>query len=301
LLKIAYEKADGRPLENVVALAQQYLQSVTSTPFSQSGINTQAPENHNNVLKVEELEDISVHFLSYYCKTWEWRKTISSCNKHGQTLAHISVMLGYLNLLRHLVAWGIDLNSTDLQGSTALHYAFLCNKTECATLLILSGADQLTLDELGRSPWVLNPSMVNEVTSRLRGVSTLYDNFSVSHHSMDTGFETERPEEASALRAKYLLVERWLQQMEEDQHSTDSLGSDPWPEFRASPAHLSANLVYEDGKGIQSNPAKSICHFRALIFFYYSSLRFGDQKPSYRRSPPRSIGRNGTESPIWCA
>ena len=181
---------------------------------------------------------------------------------------HISVMLGYINLLRHLVAWGIDLNLTDFNGSTALHYAFLYNKTECATLLILSGADELTLDELGRSPCVLNPSMVDEVTSQLRGVSRIYGSFSVSCHSMDNGCETERPEE---LRAKYLLGERWLQQKEEDQHSTDGLSSDPWPGFRTSPAHLSANLGYENGKEIQSNPTKAICHFIALTFFYHST------------------------------
>jgi len=273
LLRLMYEKADGGPLENLVALAQQYLQRVTSTPFSQ-GINTQAAEaakDYNNVLKEEELEEISIHFLSDYCRTEGWRKTISSCNKHGQTLAHISVMLGYLHLLRHLVAWGIDLNLTDLQGSTALHYAFLCRKTECATLLILSGADELTLDELGRSPWVLNPSMVDEVTSRLRGVSRIDDSLAVSCHSMDNGGETEPPEEASALRAKYLLVERWLHQMEEDQHSIDGLSSDLGAEFRTSPAHLSANLGYENGKEIQSNPTKAICHFVTLISFYYST------------------------------
>jgi len=249
LLKLVYEKADGGPLENVIALAQQYLQSVTSTLLGQGGINTQAVENYS-VLKVEELEEISIHFLSYYCKTEEWRNTISSCNKHGQTLAHISVMLGYLNLLRHLVAWGIDLNITDWQGSTALHYAFLCKKKECATFLIHSGVDELTLDELGRSPWVLNPSLVNEVTSRLRGMSRIDDSLSVSCHSMDNGYETERPEEASAHRAKYLLVERWLKQMKEDRHNTDSLGSNPGPGFRTSPTDLSLNLGYGNGKEI---------------------------------------------------
>jgi len=263
-----YEKADGGPLENVVALAQQYLQSVTSTPFSQGGLNTQAAENCNNVLKVEELEEISIHFLSCYCSTEEWSKTISSCNRHGQTLAHISVMLGYLSLLRHLVAWGIDLNLTDLQGSTALHYAFLYNKPECAALLIRSGADELTLDELGRSPWALNPSMVDEVTSRLRGVSRIDDSFPVSCYSMDNVCETERPEEASSPRAKYLLVERWLQQMEEEQHS---LSSDPGSGFRTRPVNVSANLGDENSKDIQSNATEAICHLRALTFFYYST------------------------------
>ena len=208
-----YEKADGGSLENVAASAKQYLQnSITSAPSS-----TRPAERHNDALEVDGLEDVAIGFLSNYCGAEEWKVTISSCNKHGQTLAHVSVMLGYLKLLRYLVIWGMDLNLVDFQGSTALHYAFLCNKAECAIFLIRSGADELILDALGQSAWVLNPALGGEVTSLLRPTSKFSSSSMFPRIlGLDTKYKTEQPEAGAALRAKYLLVERWLQQMEEE-------------------------------------------------------------------------------------
>ena len=212
-----YEKADGGSLENMTALAQQYIKSITSTPSSEGLTDT---KTYNDALEVDGLEDVAIDFLSYYCRAKDWKVIISSRNKHGQTLAHVSVMLGYLKLLRYLVIWGMDLNLADFQGSTALHYAFCCNKAECAIFLIRSGADELILDELGQSAWVLNPALGDEVASRLRLRSTSKFESSYSMFSRvldpDIKYETERPETEAALRAKDLLVERWLQQMERE-------------------------------------------------------------------------------------
>ena len=83
-------------------------------------------------------------------------------------------------LLGSLIGWGIDLNLTDLHGTTALHYTFLSNESACAVLLIHSGADELVLDELGRSAWGLSPSLADECMSRLRGVPKVDGSFSVS-------------------------------------------------------------------------------------------------------------------------
>jgi hypothetical protein len=261
LLKLVYEKADGGSLENAAAIAQQCLQSLTPAPASQGSITTRAVEQQNGIstshfrLNVAELEEISILFLSNYSRKEEWREIISSRNQFGQTLAHISVMLGYLKLLQHLITWEINLDLTDLTGSTALHYAFLCNKGECAICLILSGAKELARDELGRSPWDLNPSLIDDVTSRLRGVSKIDGSFSVSCQPVDNECETE-PEEAAVLRAKYLLVQRWQQQMEEEQHSTDSWCGGQIPRLGTSPACLPSSPGYKNGKKIQLNPTR---------------------------------------------
>ena len=74
-------------------------------------------------------------------------------------MAHISVTLGYIRLLQHLSTWQIDLNIVDHMGSTALHYAYLFIQEDCARLLIASGADPFILDDLGRSPSSLHPSL----------------------------------------------------------------------------------------------------------------------------------------------
>ena len=203
-----YDQVDGGSLE---AIAKQYLQSsVTSAPSS-----TCAAERHNDALEVDGLEEAAITFLSRYCGAEGGQVLLSTSNKHGQNLAHVSVMLGYLKLLRYLVTWGIHLNLTDFQGSTALHYAFLFNKAECAIFLIRSGANQSTLDKLGQSAWALNPALGSEVTPRLLFASIFESSSSMSPRilGLDSRYEKEQPGEGAASRAKYLLVERWLQQM----------------------------------------------------------------------------------------
>ena len=87
---------------------------------------------------------------------WPQIATVSSRNQDGQTLAHVSVMLGYLRLLSSLIEWGIDLNLTGFMGSTALHYVLLSNESACAVFLLCPDVAKLALDGLGRPPWDLN-------------------------------------------------------------------------------------------------------------------------------------------------
>ena len=145
---------DGRPLESILTSIQQRLEVAMGSSTDANVHNTQEHGGSQTAhlhLQLEELEDLSIRFLSAHSEAKNWKQIISLQNKSGQTMAHMAVMLGYLRLLGSLVKWGIDLNLTDFNGSTALHYAFLCNESACAILLIRSGVDELALDELGRS------------------------------------------------------------------------------------------------------------------------------------------------------
>ena len=246
-LKMVLETLDGRPLENVLTSIHQCL---TAAMGSSTDDNVHTTQEHGGGLRAhrfqaEELEDISIRFLSAYSRATNWKQIVSLQNKSRQTMAHISVMLGYLRLLDALVEWGIDLNLTDLQGSTALHYAFLCNESACAILLIRSGADELALDELGRSPQDLNPSLIDEVTSQLRGVFKVDDSSSVACLPAE---EMDPLDEAAALKAKYLLVQRWLQGMSDEHYSPEGLRGGHLPRPGTASASLSPNLDYGNGK-----------------------------------------------------
>ena len=217
---------DGRPLETIFTSIQQRLDVVMGSSTDANVHNTQEHRGSQTAhlhFQLEELEDVSIRFLAAHSEAENWKQIVSLQNKSGQTMAHMAVMLGYLRLLGSLVEWGIDLNLTDFNGSTALHYAFLCNESGCAILLIRSGADELALDELGRSAWDLNPSLADECTSRLRGVPKVDGSFSVSCHPAEEEREMERPGESAALEANYLLMQRWLQRMEEAQGDINDL------------------------------------------------------------------------------
>jgi hypothetical protein len=254
LLETVLERVDGSPLQDILTSLQQVLATASQSSAGASAHTT--PEHEKGLtahvhFQVDELEDLSIHFLSAHSGAPNWKQTVSLQNHVGQSLAHLSVMLGYLRLLSSLVQWGIDLNLTDLKGSTPLYYAFLCNEPACAVFLIRWGADELALDELGRSPWELNPCMVDEVTSQLRVESKADGSYSVICRPMNQEYETEPPEDAANLRAKWLLVQKWLQQMEVGQHSTDCLGGDHIPRSGTAPACLPPYLRYENGKSIQ--------------------------------------------------
>ena len=210
------ERLDGTPLENVLTSIQQCLAVAMG---SSTDPNVHTSMGHVEGLGAhrcfQELEKFSIHFLSTYSRATNWNQIVSLQNECGQTMAHIAVMLGYFQLLGSLVEWGIDLNLTDSKGSTALHYAFLCNELACAVLLIRSGADELALDELGRSPWDLNPFLVLKITPRLRGLRKIDGSFSVSCHPVGEEWqETELPGDDVGLAANWHpLVTNWLLQM----------------------------------------------------------------------------------------
>ena len=249
------EMVDGRQLEDILTSIQQRLEVAMG---SSTDDNLDTTSDHGGSLaahldfQVEELEDLSIRFLSAHSKAENWKQIVSLQNKTGQTMAHMAVMLGYLRLLGSLIEWGIDLNLTDFNDSTALHYAFICNESACVVLLIRSGADELALDALGRSARGLNLSLVHEFTSQLRGVPKVNGSFSVSCRPADEESEMERLEEVAALEANYLLVQIWLRRMKEEECIIGDLNGEHMPQSGILPPCLPSNLGYWTGKRLST-------------------------------------------------
>ena len=132
-------------------------------------------------------------------------------------MVHISVVFGFLRLLQHLVVWGIDLQVPDDMGLTALHYAYFFQQEECLVLLLRSGANRFVLDHLGRTPSDLAPQLDRKLRLDPLG-SYIGDTCEPcpSRCSLVTDCDLDMPEEAEMLNAKYLLVQRWVLQVESD-------------------------------------------------------------------------------------
>ncbi|EDR11860.1 uncharacterized protein LACBIDRAFT_313737 [Laccaria bicolor S238N-H82] len=80
------------------------------------------------------------------------RDAISYASQSGQTLLHLSTLLGFSTLLRFLIGHGIDLDARDRNGFTALHFAGISQSKDCANILIEAGADAEIVNALGKTP-----------------------------------------------------------------------------------------------------------------------------------------------------
>ena len=216
MLKSVYQKADEGTVQKTFESVQQSLSAMGTHP--KPSLDTRADHSDNREgagtsPRPEEvnLEDFSIHFLRTYSIHPNWKQIISSCNDYGQTMAHTSVTLGYLRLLRHLFMWEIDLNVADTMGLTALHYAYLFKQEECAKFLIHSGVDQFVLDDLGRSPSDLDPSLEVKLHS-IMGI----DGNSHAEGASPIECDTEIPDEARELHAKHFLLRQWMRQGEDE-------------------------------------------------------------------------------------
>jgi hypothetical protein len=90
----------------------------------------------------DQFEEIAIQILDSYSMLRDWGKAVSRPNEYGQTLAHLTVSLGYTRLLEQLISWKIDLSVRDATGVTALHFARLFDRPDCVSLLTRNGADQ---------------------------------------------------------------------------------------------------------------------------------------------------------------
>jgi hypothetical protein len=216
MLKSIYQKADETAVLQTLTSSQQSPATMDTHPNPRLNTSPDHSDNHEGAEtfptpKEENLEEISIHFLRTYSIRPNWRQIISSCNAYGQTMAHISVTLGYLRLLRHLFTWEIDLNVVDYMGLTALHYAYLFKQEECARFLIQSGVDQFILDDLGRSPSDLDSALEVRLNSTME-----IDRDNHAEGVSPDGYDTEMPDGAGKLYAKQFLVQQWMRQGEDE-------------------------------------------------------------------------------------
>ena len=86
-----------------------------------------------------------------------FREIVSTKNKWGQTLAHLSIFYDYPSLLRSLIDWRIDLTIADANGLTALHYAYMKGDLNSIRTLRRGGGSEIVMDNLGRTPLDLLP------------------------------------------------------------------------------------------------------------------------------------------------
>ena len=112
---------------------------------------------------VGELEGWTLRFLASLADTPNWENTVSLVNEHHQTLAHLAVMFRYTTLLKKVAQWGIDVDVQDVNGFTALHFAYLCGDLDSVGVLKGYGADEDIQDNLGRRPLDMYTPSTNDL------------------------------------------------------------------------------------------------------------------------------------------
>ena len=89
----------------------------------------------------------------------DFPRLLATVNEQSQTLLHLATHLRYRELVQKLIHWGIDPDIKDVNGSTALHAAYLCGDLFVVGLLEAEAATLFVLDELGRPPAQLAASI----------------------------------------------------------------------------------------------------------------------------------------------
>jgi hypothetical protein len=128
----------------------------------------------------ENFESVIVDFLSVLdvdvaqtsqTQTTPTHSAISHTTPSGQTLLHLSCLLGFPALVQFLIEHGIDLDARDRNGYTALHFAAIAavdgkareEVRECARLLLGAGADLKVVNALGKTPVELGGGFFEDV------------------------------------------------------------------------------------------------------------------------------------------
>ena len=119
-----------------------------------------------------ELEELGVRFLAAISDSPQWSNDLSFADGIRQTIAHLCVLSGYTRLLTKVVDWGIDLDLQDVNGLTALHFAYLREDWDCVQILKEAGADEYIEDNLGRTPRGMCQRVESEGTEREVGRSS---------------------------------------------------------------------------------------------------------------------------------
>jgi hypothetical protein len=121
------------------------------------GDTTNAQASQGDHIGQKAIERVASQTLMSLSGSFGFSKLISTVNEYNQTLAHLSVVLGFHSLLRRLIEWDIDLEIADVNGLTALHFAYLKGDPSSVEILQWGGASELVQDKLGRFPEDLGP------------------------------------------------------------------------------------------------------------------------------------------------
>jgi uncharacterized protein len=85
-----------------------------------------------------------------------------------QNLLHLSAFLGFKSVVQFLVDCGIDPDTRDRNGYTALHYAAFSGSKDCARVLINGGADREIVNNVGQTAKEVGPSdMLDDLLDHL--------------------------------------------------------------------------------------------------------------------------------------
>jgi len=160
---------------------------------------------------------------------------VSTSNDSSQTLAHLSILYGYISLLRHLVDWRIDLTTADISGLTALHCAYLKEDQESIRMLLRGGASPFVEDKLGRLPRDLAPEG-SDLADALEGEIGTRGSPPIEH-PMD---------QEIALGEQFTVLEA------EEEHEVDSGHGGSESESESESDAPSNNDSGEEGPGISS-------------------------------------------------
>ena len=116
-------------------------------------------ENHGTIRRNVPIETGLIEALRRLQGQPNFREMISTTNDWGQTLAHLSIFYGYASLLDSLVDWCINLTIADVNGFTALHYAYMKGDLDSIRILRRGGASETVVDKLGRTPLDMQPEI----------------------------------------------------------------------------------------------------------------------------------------------
>jgi hypothetical protein len=115
---------------------------------------SEAPQFEASIIRVLSLLDVSVG----QSVSRPVVDVISRQTSGGQTMLHLAVLLKLTGVVDFLLAHGIDVDSRDRNGYTALHFAAATRGAVCARKLIRAGADVEVVNARGQAPRDLAPA-----------------------------------------------------------------------------------------------------------------------------------------------
>jgi len=150
----------SRPMTSAQVSSQNGLSSPTivQTPRKEPFKRRRTDDMELNPIRRETpIETDLVEALRLLQVRPNFQGIVSTTNDWGQTLAHLSILYDYPHLLGFLVDWRINLTIADVNGLTALHYAFMKGDLDSVRVLRRGGASETVMDKLGRTPLDLHP------------------------------------------------------------------------------------------------------------------------------------------------